>query len=115
VHLPARLGDVATGTEDDFTVVRAEPDFAGQHDRMLVLTSVPVCCGEYADLEGMLNDGHLAPVGLAGELEHRSKTREGDVFPFAGLHDRHRNLIDVGHLRCLLAGASAIIWRCCTC
>jgi hypothetical protein len=82
---------------------------------MLVLAGVPVRRGEQAHLEGMLDDGHLAPVGFAGELEHRSKTRKRNVFPFAGLHDRHRNLIDVGHLPYLLAGASAITWRCCTC
>src|SRR6202044_2511326 len=98
-----------------FTVVGAEPDFAGQHDRMLVLTSVPVRRGEYADLEGMLDDGHLAPIGFAGELEHRSKTRQGDVLPFPGLNNGHRNLIAVAHLGCLRAGASAITWRCCTC
>ena len=84
VHLPARLGDVATGTEDDFTVVRAEPDFAGQHDRMLVLAGVPVRRGEQADLEGMLDDGHLAPVGLLDSLNTAPKPGSATYSPSPG-------------------------------
>src|SRR6516225_6515625 len=65
VHLAAWFGDVATRTEDYFTVIGAEADLARQHDRMLVLARVAVRRGDQADLERMLDDGHLAPVGLA--------------------------------------------------
>src|ERR1700760_256219 len=106
MHLPAWLGDVATGTEDDFAIVRAEADLAGQHDRMLVFAGVPVRRGQQAHLERMLDDGHLAAVGAAGELEHRPKTRERYVLSFPGLHNRHRNLIHIGHLAYLLASTT---------
>jgi hypothetical protein len=84
VHLPARFGDVATGTEDDFTVVGAESDFAGQHDRMLVLAGMAVRRGEHADLEGMLDDGHLALVGLLESLDTAPKPGRATYSPSPG-------------------------------
>src|ERR1700761_2950639 len=85
MHLPARLGDVATGTEDHFTVVGPEADLAGEHDRMLILTGVPVRRGEQADLERMLDDGHLPAVGLAGQLEHLPENGQRGIIAYTGL------------------------------
>jgi len=65
---------------------------------MLVLTGMPVWRGDQADLKGMLDDRHLAPVGLAGELEHCAETRQSYVMPLAGLHHRDSDFISVGHL-----------------
>jgi hypothetical protein len=79
---------------------------------MLILACVPVRRGEQAHLEGMLDDGHLAAVGAAGELEHSPKPRERYVLSFSGLHDRHRNVVHIGHVAYLLAEASGTTWCC---
>ena len=79
VHLTARLGHVAAGTEAYFTVVRPEADLACQHDGMLILAGVPMRGGDEPDRERMLDDRHLA-----------------------GLQDRNPDWIHVGHLTYLL-------------
>jgi hypothetical protein len=77
VGLPARLGDVAAGSQDHFVGVGPEADLALEPDRVLVLAGVPVRCGNRAHGERVLDDGDFAAVVTAAELVHRAESRDG--------------------------------------
>ena len=68
MHLPAGLGDVAAGTEDDLAVVGAEADLTRQHYRMLVLASVAMRRRQQPDFEQMLDYGPSPPLVLLDNL-----------------------------------------------
>jgi hypothetical protein len=65
---------------------------------MLLLAGVPVRRGQQRHLEWVLDNGHLATIGPAGQLEDGPKSRERDVLPFPRLDDRHTDQILIDHL-----------------
>jgi len=97
VGLTTRFGDVAAGTEYDFSVARSEADLAFGHDGVFVLPGVKVRRHTGADRERMLDDRH-EPVGLLTEqLEDHPDGAEENLFPFAWLHDCQFWCLDTAH------------------
>ena len=79
--LAPRLGDVATGAEDDLPVAGPEADLSLGDDGVLVLPGVHVRGHARADGERVFHDGDL-PVGLlTEELEHHADGPEVPLLP----------------------------------
>ena len=115
MHLAAGFGDVAAGPRTTSLSSERKPI---SPVNTIECSSSRVCrCAavSHTDLEGMLDDRHLAAIGAAGKLEHRSKAREGPRTPLSRVAQSspESDQSDRPSRICLLAAAArAIIWCC---
>src|SRR6476620_8170330 len=72
VHLAARFGDVATGTEYDLAGAGAEPDLALAHDGVFVLPGMQVRAHPGPDREWVFYDRQCAAGFFAPQFEHHT-------------------------------------------